>query len=139
MPLERCDVIVGLGSIDQRVAKRAAELFLQGYGDFLVFTGGYGKITKFKNEKTEAETFRDIALSLGVNESKIFLETEATNTGENVVFTEKLLNMHNIDAKSLLIVTKPYMERRALATFEKQFQKANVKFVMTSQRLGYED
>ena len=44
-PLHRCDAILALGSHDVRVAERAAELYLQGYAAWLIFSGGYGALT----------------------------------------------------------------------------------------------
>lgn len=139
MKLEPCDVIVGHGCLDTRVAERAAQLFLDGYGGLLVFSGGYGRITKDFNDKSEAETFRDVAVRMGVPENKIMIETGATNTGENVVNTEKLLSDHGIQTDSIIIVTKPYMERRAYATFMKQRKKLPRRIYVTSPNLSYED
>lgn len=71
MKLHPADVIIGHGCLDTRVAERSAQLMLDGYGELLVFTGGLGKVTKHVNKLSEAETFRDIAVSMGVDESSI--------------------------------------------------------------------
>lgn len=139
MELKPADAILGLGSLDIRIAERAAQLMLDGYGDLLIFSGGYGKITKNTNTKTEAEIFRDIAIRKGVPESKILIEPRSRNTGENILFTEKLLHEKGIKIRSLTVVTKPYMERRVYATFKKQWLDKNIELFVTSPPFTYEE
>jgi uncharacterized SAM-binding protein YcdF (DUF218 family) len=52
-----------------------------------------------------------------VPEESILIEPESTNTGENVIFSRRLLERRGFDPKSLILVQKPYMERRTYATF----------------------
>jgi uncharacterized SAM-binding protein YcdF (DUF218 family) len=115
--LEKCDVILALGSNDLRVAERAAELYLEGWAPLLALSGNAGVLTRERFSKPEAEMFAEIALKRGVPESAILLESESTNSGENVTFTRRLLASKGIDPESLILVQKPYMERRAYATF----------------------
>lgn len=139
MPVQPCDVIIGMGALDARIAERSAQLFLDGYGDYVVFTGGLGKITKHTQQQTEAEKFRDIAVGQGVPNSKILLEREATNSGENILFVQQLLKKHRLTPESLLIVTKPYMERRVWAAYKKQWLDTSCKILVTSPQISYEE
>src|SRR5215467_7495530 len=82
--LEKSDLILALGSNDLRVADRAAELYLQGWAPLLVLSGNAGVLTRERFRKPEAEMFAEIALKRGVPESAILIETESTNTGENI-------------------------------------------------------
>ena len=43
--LKQSDCIIGLGTIDTNVANIASELYLNGYADKIIFSGGLGKIT----------------------------------------------------------------------------------------------
>jgi uncharacterized SAM-binding protein YcdF (DUF218 family) len=129
------DAIFALGSNDTRVAERAAELYLQGYGTYLIFSGGNGKSSIFS--KPEAEVFSEIALAKGVPQEKIIIEPNSTNTGENILFVKKLLREKNLDIKSFILVQKPYMERRTFATFRKQW--AELECVVTSPQVSYEE
>lgn len=138
-PLEKCDIVFALGSSDLRVAEHAARLFLDGYGDYLAISGGFGRITKDRFHKTEAEIFADIAVRQGVNKEKIILEIEAANTGQNIILMHKTLQERKIHPASLLIVTKPYMERRTYATFKKQWPDENTKLIVTSPHIAYQD
>ena len=51
------DSIIAFGSHDLHVAERAAELYLQGYGKFIIFTGGLGRVTEKIWRKPEAVKF----------------------------------------------------------------------------------
>lgn len=115
--LEPADLILALGSNDLRVAGYAAELYLRGWAPRLMFSGNVGALTRGRFAKSEAETFAEIAVGMGVPETAILIEPESTNTGENVVFSRRVLAAHKLDPASFLLVQKPYMERRAWATF----------------------
>lgn len=71
--------------------------------------------------KPEAEVFRDRALELGVPADKIIIENKSTNTGQNIQFSYHILEVKQLLPSSIIIVQKPYMERRAYATFMKQW------------------
>ncbi len=137
--LKKAEVILCLCSLDTRVANRAAELWLGGYGRHLVFSGGTGKLTKDIFQKAEAEIFADIALKHGVPKDKILVENKSSNTGENVLFSYELFQQHGLNPKSMILVQKPYMERRAYATFMKQWPGNTMKIMVTSPQIAYED
>ncbi|XP_017578075.1 uncharacterized protein SCO4629-like isoform X1 [Pygocentrus nattereri] len=120
-PLEKSDVIIGLGCHDLRVAERSAQLFLDGWAPYLLFTGYLGKQTTGVWTRPEAEVFRDVALAMGVPEDRILLETAATNTGENIHFSYQTLRENGIPVKRLILVQQPFMERRVEATFLQQW------------------
>jgi uncharacterized SAM-binding protein YcdF (DUF218 family) len=129
------DAIFALGSNDIRVAERAAELYLQGYGQYVICAGGNGKASDFT--KPEAEVFRDVIIAKGVPADKIIIEPNSTNTGDNVLFVKKLLAEKGYNFKSFILVQKPYMERRTFATFKKQWSEPEC--VVTSPNISYEE
>ena len=136
-PVKKCDLILGLGCSDENVARRAAELFLLGYGDCIIFSGGAGKITSNWEWETEAEHFKEIAIGMGVSEFAIFTENSSTNIGENFQYTDDLIHSANIPAKSILVVTKTSAERRVRAAFEKQMPYYSG--IITSPNTSFED
>lgn len=136
-PLEKADLIFVLGSRDIRVAEYAAKLFFDGWAPLVVFSGAFGRLTKQYFPKPEAEMFADAAMNLGVPKDKILVENQSTNTGENVLFTKKLLEEKGITVKKLISVQKPYMERRTKATIEKQWPEVGV--IVTSPPIEYEE
>ncbi len=135
--LESSDCIVVLGSHDTRVAKRRAEVILEGYAPFIVFSGGLGKITGRMWRKPEAQVFSEIAAEMGVPKSCMLIEDKSTNTGENVLFVKRLLEENQIRVQRLIAVNKPYMERRTFATFKKQWPE--VEILVTSPQVGLEE
>lgn len=134
---EKVEVILGLGSHDLHVPKRCAELFLKGYADNIIFTGGFGRITKDLWSMTEGDKFAEIAMNMGVPKNKIIIENEASNTGENISKTKKILKNLGLHPSSFLIVDKPYRERRTFATIKKQWPEIN--FLITSPQHSYEE
>lgn len=88
-------------------------------------------------EATEAAHFAEIMQASGVNQDRLYIEDRATNTGENAALSYELLTSKNIQPKSILIVTKPYMERRALATFQAQWpdRAVNMHVCSTGQTI----
>lgn len=137
--LHKTDAIVVLGSLDTRVAERGAQLFLDGYSERLIFSGGVGALTRGKFTKSEAEHFADIAVSMNVPRESILLEPDSTNTGENIRFSYKLMRDNGVPLDSLIVVQKPYMERRTFATFRKQWPNARTKLMITSPEISYRD
>lgn len=134
------DVIICLGCHDVRVAERAAALFLEGWAPWILFTGYQGNHTIGMWDRPEAEIFSDIAVKSGVPETKIILEKRATNTGENIRYSWQILNENNIPAKRVILVQQPFMERRVLATFLRQWpgDKENTWALATSPELSIE-
>ncbi|KAK7750939.1 hypothetical protein SLS62_007071 [Diatrype stigma] len=151
MPLGRpsADAVFCLCSLDTRVAERAARLFLDGYGRYLIFSGGAGKLTQHRFSKPEAEVFADIAVRLGVPADRIIVEPRSANTGENVRFTWELLLLRRQKGqeeeermpqlRSFVLVQKPYMERRTFATFAKQWPDPDAEFVVASPELEWDE
>jgi uncharacterized SAM-binding protein YcdF (DUF218 family) len=134
--LRPVDFILALGSHDERVAEYAAELALKNVAPILITSGGFGKVTGQIWGVSEGERFAKIARELGVPESRILVEETATNTGDNITKTRELLRNRHIDAKSAVLVTKPYMRRRAYATATKQW--AGISWLVSSPSLSFD-
>jgi uncharacterized SAM-binding protein YcdF (DUF218 family) len=133
----KSDVIIVLCSHDPRVAERGAELFIEGLAPAIVFSGSVGELTEGMYGKPEADYFADIAVRLGVPREKVLIENKSTNTGENVRFTRELLTSMNIYPQSFILVQKPFMERRAFATFKKVWPGKEV--LVTSPKIKFTD
>ena len=133
----KADAILVLCSHDERVAERGAQLFLEGWAPLIIFSGGQGEITRRLWSEPEAERFARIAMSLSVPAECIVVETKSTNTGENVQFTRKLLGEKGLDPESFIVVQKPYMERRAYATFRRYWPEKEV--IVTSPQVTFDE
>jgi uncharacterized SAM-binding protein YcdF (DUF218 family) len=131
------DAILVLCSHDERVAERAAQLFHEGRAPLVIFSGGQGAITRSLWNEPEAERFAHIAVSLRVPRENILTETQSTNTGENIKFTKRLLAERGLDPQTFIVVQKPYMERRAYATFRQFWPEKDL--VVTSPQVSFRE
>ncbi|MFF8096462.1 YdcF family protein [Streptomyces sp. NPDC016675] len=111
-----CSVAVGLGSHDLGVADTTADLYHRGMAPLIVFTGATSRTTRERMPRGEAEHYRDRAIELGVPADVIIVEPEARNTGDNIRLSRALLEERHVAVSSILLVSKPYEERRAYAT-----------------------
>jgi uncharacterized SAM-binding protein YcdF (DUF218 family) len=135
--LSKADAIVVLCSHDTRVAERGAQLLLDGWSPRLIFSGGLGTITRQLWKEPEADRFAHVAMNMGVPPDRILIENRSTNTGENVRLTKQLLDECGIVVAKLIVVQKPYMERRSFATFKKVW--AQPELVVTSPRVTLDE
>ena len=133
----RADCIVGFGCYNEDVARRAAQLYRQGYAPLVLFTGGLGRNTHLMWTQSEASRFARIAMEAGVPEGAILLEDKSTNSGENLIFSRRLLMERGLDHPKIIAVHKPYMERRLFAAFPIYWPEAEV--TVTSWQQSYEE
>lgn len=135
--LKPSDCILVLGSHDKRVAERGAELYLEGFAPFILFSGGLGRLTQDLWRQTEADLFAGIAMEMGVPKEAILIENRSTNTGENILFSQQVLKEKGMDPERFIVIQKPYMERRSFATFKKHWPEKEV--LVTSPQIPFED
>ncbi|MFF4098258.1 YdcF family protein [Streptomyces sp. NPDC001903] len=121
-----CSVALGLGSHDLGVADTAADLYRSGMAPLLVFSGATSPTTRERMPRGEAVHYRERALELGVPSSAVLVEPRARNTGENIRFSRQLLEEAGIEVSSVLLISKPYEERRAYATARKLWPEVEI-------------
>jgi uncharacterized SAM-binding protein YcdF (DUF218 family) len=141
MTYDYADVILGLGSYDAGVARHAAKLFLDGRAQWLMFSGGVAKrkdLLKSPWQLPEAEVFQKIARDCGVPDDRILIESRSSNTGENFQFAWAELRRLDVPCSTLLVVTKPNMERRVRATGLRVLP-GNVKLAVTSEPCCFDE
>lgn len=138
--LREADCLFALGSHDIRVADYAIELYQAGYAPYLLFSGGVAQRNAALNvfwDATEAEHFARRAMAAGVASDRILIENRSTNTGENFLFSRQLLAERGLDFQSFIMVQKPYMERRVLATAQARWP--DKEYVVTSPPIACAD
>lgn len=136
IPIKPCDLIMGCGSKSLITPVYCSELWKQGYGKKILFSGGFGKITHHLFEKPEAKKYQEIAIKLGIPKDAIIIEDKSTNTGDNFKFSIKLLEKKKVSYESILIVHNNFSQRRTLNT-----AKANLKgkeILITSPKKTFE-
>ncbi|MGW0668187.1 YdcF family protein [Streptomyces sp. NPDC002746] len=132
-----CSVAIGLGSHDLGVADAAVDLYRRGMTPLIVFTGATSRTTRARMPRGEAVHYRERALELGVPDSAVLTERRARNTGENIRFSRALLEEAGVDVSSVLLISKPYEERRAHATARKLWP--GIEFVSASEPITFEE
>lgn len=129
----KADCIVGFGNFNTDIARRAAELYHQGYAPKILFTGGLGRNTEGLLPEPEAVRFARVAMECGVPEADILLEDQSSNTRENIEFTRRLLEKQEIPHDRILGVHQPFMERRISAAMGVYWPE--LKFTVTSPQV----
>ncbi|MGW0829510.1 YdcF family protein [Streptomyces prunicolor] len=135
--LRPCSAAIALGSLDLGVAATAADLYHAGMFPVVAFTGDTSGATRERFPRGEAVHYREHALSLGVPDEAILLEPKATNTGQNIGFSREVLENVGIAVTTVLLISMPYMQRRAYATCRKLWPEAEP--VCVSQPLSFDE
>lgn len=90
----------------------ALALYQAGYVPNLLVSGGLGEGKKV----TEAAVMRDYLLSKGVPPEHILLESSSTNTYENLLFSQQVMNDH--DFHEAVLISHDYHLTRAVVMAE---------------------
>ena len=98
----------------------AVKLYKSGFAKNIIFSSGYMYIFK------EPLVMKAVAVSLGVPAEAIILEDRASNTYENVEFSEKILKDRGW--KEILVVSSPYHMRRVSLVFKKIGKETKVLY-----------
>ena len=130
----KADCIVGFGNFNDNIARRTAELYHQGYGPKILFTGGLGRNTAGLLPEPEAVRFARTAMECGVPERDIILEDRSTNTKENICFTREKLEQLGLPRGHILGVHQPFMERRITAAMGVYWPE--LEFTVTSPQVA---
>ncbi|WP_433517823.1 YdcF family protein [Nonomuraea sp. CA-143628] len=126
-----------LGSHDLGVARAAAELYRAKRFPLLVFSGATSPTTAARFPRGEAVHYREYALESGVPDKSVLLEPNATNTGQNISLSREVLADAGVQPSSVLLISKPYMERRSYATARKVWPEIEV--VCAAESLELDD
>ncbi|KAK7114457.1 uncharacterized protein SCO4629-like [Littorina saxatilis] len=141
-PPKKSQLMLVLGNSDLRTADHAAKLYREGFAPLVVVSGKEGHGTKGKWRKPEAVVFAERLVKNNVPAERILIEPKATNTGENIRFTQMLLRdrLDTLQPQSIILVQTPFMGRRSLATFLKQWDEAEcVDICVTSPPIPMEE
>ncbi len=92
-------------------------LYKRGNVDKIFISGGSGNI--WQKRPPEAKMVRDFLVESGIPKGDIIIEYESRNTYENALFSKKIIEEINPDAKCILITSAFHMPR-AMGLFQKQ-------------------
>jgi DUF218 domain-containing protein len=136
VPVAPADCLLVFGGHDLGVARRAADLYHSGIAPLIVVSGGSRAVPDGSDFPTEADAIADVLLRRGVPKNAIALERLASNTSENFWLSAELLRDQGLDPNSFLAITKPYGERRILATARRRWPHKQV--AVTSEETEFD-
>lgn len=102
------------GKVGQGYEERveyAVELYKKGYASHILFLSGYTHIFK------ETLVMKALAVSLGVPENAVILESRATNTYESALFIKEMINREHWGR--VILLSSPYHMKRLSKVFIK--------------------
>jgi hypothetical protein len=112
------EMIFVLGNKSDALPGEAAKLFNQKLAPLIVVSGGYGRLTK-NDVIGEADRYLKVLRELGIPDSAIKAERASTNTGENILFTQRMLTAQGYAFEAAIAVTTAMLSRRHRATLQK--------------------
>lgn len=127
LPGAPCDAILIPGGSRPELMKKAAELYKNGKGRYIIVSGAYN--FKIPAYKTEAEYLKSIALNEGIPQEAIICEEKATNTYENALFSLEKAKEHKLNVDNVILICKTFHSRRALFTYQKVFPQQSRFYV----------
>lgn len=111
----------------------AAEKYLnENENTFAVLSGGQGK----DEPMSEAESMYDELTQLGINKDRLFKEDKAVNTGQNLSFSQQIIEDNNLSG-DIAIVTDGFHQLRARIIASQQNIKGNVGAVNSDTSILY--
>lgn len=131
---KHADAIVVGGCRDLGLAEKTAELYHAGVSKLIVVSG----YKPHDLDITEAELLANRCGELGIPNEVLILEKSASNTGENILFSAEALKDQLPQVDSVVLIHKPYMSLRFLATAEAQWPSPQPKFYTTCQSISFE-
>lgn len=140
----KADAVIGFGHFDLKIPRRCAQLYLQGFVPKIIFTGGVGAGSADFKYPEAIEFLNLLKIEFPeIPESAIITEPNSTNTGENLRFTEEVLQKLNPEftfekgIRKALKVSNAYRQRRAFLTCKKIYP--NTEFINTPADTTFEE
>lgn len=131
--LSQGDIVIGFGHFDMRIPSQCGEIFSQGLAPKILFTGGRGAGTA-DIEGTEGEAFQEAVKRVypEITPMDVIIEKYSTNTGENILFSEALLQEVSPDfcfsrINAAIAVACPYRQRRVYLSMKKLFPGVRIQ------------
>lgn len=144
--LNSADVILIPGSSKWEISEKAALLYQNQLSHLIVCSGKYSsKLGHFANDRvvgsfydgvyeTDSEFCRHVLTINDVLDKDILCETESTNTYENALFSQNLLEKQGHRISSAIICCQAFHARRVLMTYEHVFPSANIMIAPTDTK-----
>lgn len=117
LPQHADAIIVGGSGTHTDQAERAAKLWHEKHTPIIIVSGFAHPLFNIN----EAQILGDKLIEMNVPDSKILRESRAMNSGLNIILSARKLSELRIKPQRIILVHKPYMTRKFLATAEAQW------------------
>lgn len=121
----QADVIFVFGGHGFEIPKRAAELYHRRVAPTVLLTGASGPLTVGVYPDSEARVFANELIKNNIPSDALLLEECAQNTGENVVLGMAKLRKAQLHPRTVALVSKSFLTRRAMLTFARHFPEVD--------------
>lgn len=135
----KSDLIFLVGGSKLETPKKGLELYQKGFAPYLATSGKTGTFNDSGWNKPIADVFAEFLITKGVNKNKIIVQNRSMNTLEDIVFTMKVIIERKIPHQKIIIVSRPFHQRRSFATFKKQFPYFEYLNVPNDEKLPSEN
>jgi len=140
----KADAVIGFGHFDLKIPRRCAELYINGFVSKIIFTGGVGAGSADFIYPEAIEFFNLVKKEFpNIPPDDIITEPNSTNTGENLRFTQSVLQKINPGftftrgIEKILKVSNAYRQRRAYLTCRKIYPA--IQFINTPAKTSFEE
>ncbi|MBD5144336.1 MAG: YdcF family protein [Ruminococcus sp.] len=145
---QKCDVIITVGGSFPQIAEKAAELYKNGFAEYVLAGGGVSVKTgvfagvKDKKDiysgdyKTECDFYEDVLIKNGVPKTAIVREDKSGHTRANAEFAAAVLKERGIPAEKIILVCKRFHARRCLMFFRSAFPETEILVVPADIEVG---
>lgn len=145
---QKCDVIVTVGGSYPQIAEKAAELYRDGFSEYVIAGGGVsvktGVFGGVKDKKdiydgdylTECDFYEDVLIKNGVPEGAVIREDRSGHTRENAELAAAVLKERGMDVRKMILVCKRFHARRCLMFFRAAFPGVEILVVPADIECG---
>lgn len=124
---QKADVIFVLGGSTINPIKKAAKLFKADFASKIAFISIGGTFGSKYWKMSESAKYHQELLNLGIKENCILYDELSRNTLEEARLAIPFFKKNKLNAKKVILVSRPVHQRRAYATFAKQWPQ--IKFI----------
>jgi len=136
---QKADVIFICGGSSYLPVVKAAELYKKGFAKKIVTISKWGTFSLPETkDKGEAYCFAQKLKKLGIPESDIFAKSIIRNTLEEVQKTVPFMLEHGVDTDRIIVVDRPFHQRRAWAQFTWWYPRLKFINVPADEPLKYD-
>lgn len=139
--INKADIALVCGGHDIGVARKAAQLYKDGYVRLILASGGIIRKIYTENrdvvQALEADIIGSIIKKEGVPVNSILYEKQSKNTGENLDFSLNILKKNNYKINRIILIQKPYAERRLWCLAKKRWPEMEI--TVTSENITMHD